>query len=91
MKTIYKYVLEIKETQTVSLTRGARILSVANQDGKLCLWVQVETEEENEYWSIAIYGTGNPLPEYPGAFIGTVIIEPYVWHVFIHLDGRERK
>lgn len=38
MKTIYKYAIPITDTQTIDLPRKARILSVANQRGLLCLY-----------------------------------------------------
>ena len=86
MKTIYKYAIPITDTQTIDLPRKARILSVANQRGLLCLYAILDNTERTEQRVITIAGTGNPLgfDEEEGSkrFIGTVVIEPLVWHVF---------
>ena len=81
---IWKFKLEITDVQVVRMPAGAKILSVANQDGNLCLWAMVHTESPNVDRKIEILGTGNPIPLYraPRTFIGTAIIGRFVWHVF---------
>jgi len=80
---IWKYELRVDDRLTVIMPRGARILSVGVQGKTICLWAMVNPETaEQELRIIAIYGTGNPLPEDPGTFIGTVQTPPFVWHVF---------
>lgn len=64
----------------------AEILSVGWQGPnihELQIWALVDPAAEYEQRKIAIYGTGNPVPEESGEFIGTVI-QPglFVWHVF---------
>lgn len=44
MKSIFKYVLLIKETQLLTLPKNAQVLSVANQRGNLVLWAAVNTQ-----------------------------------------------
>jgi hypothetical protein len=39
--TIWKFELEVTDLQEVVMPSGAEILSVGNQDGKLCLWAMV--------------------------------------------------
>jgi len=87
MKTIYKYQLGITSRQIVEIPEQSKILSVANQRGHLCLWVMVNSYKPLVKRTIEILGTGNPIPESISQpvgrhFIGTVIIEPFVWHVF---------
>ena len=80
---IWKYELRVDDRLTVIMPRGARILSVGVQGKTICLWAMVTPETaEQERRIIAIYGTGNPLPDDPGTFIGTVQVPPVVWHVF---------
>lgn len=82
---ISKYTLGIRDFQQVLMPKGAKILSVANQDGYLCMWAMVKPDEPMEQRDIEIYGTGNAIPVCFGnarEFIGTAVIDPFVWHVF---------
>lgn len=87
MSTIWKYELEIAPQQ-VSMPKGAKILSVANQDGEICLWALVDQHAPTEERSIEVIGTGWNLDKEHKSisseltFIGTVLVGPYVWHVF---------
>lgn len=93
MKNIFKYNLVIDRTQTVEMPAHARILSVDNQQGNLCLWAEVDPDNYKEDRVISIYGTGNPTSSYPGIFIGSVVIDPFVWHVYEQekKDGQDKQ
>lgn len=80
---IYKYPIGITGFQEVAMPKAARILSVANQNGTLCLWALCDAAQK-EYVArqIEIIGTGNPMSLNSREFIGTVIVVPFVWHVF---------
>ena len=80
--TIWKYALEMTDRQFVSMPEGATLLSVANQRGALCLWALVDPDNPGVMREINIVGTGNPMTEDETHFIGSVVIEPFVWHVF---------
>lgn len=82
---IYEYPLDITDLQVVQMPAGAKILSVASQNGTLCLWAMVVPHARLTDRRIEIIGTGYPIPEGTGIyrnFIGTVPIIPFVWHVF---------
>ena len=82
---IWKYELEIADMQEVTMPDGAELLSVANQDGNLCLWAMVDPSKEKRRRYIEIIGTGNPIFTDMGVdreFIGTAVVDPFVWHVF---------
>jgi hypothetical protein len=83
---IWKFELKkITDMQKLTMPDGAELLSVANQNGNLCLWAMVDPSNEKQFRYIEVIGTGNPMPEYMGLdrqFIGTVLINPLVWHVF---------
>lgn len=83
-KRIFKYVLDIEDVQTVELPEGAEILSVHNQNELLCLWALCNPDAPKEARTIHIFGTGNPVCDNPGRFIGTVLMwhGQLVWHVF---------
>ena len=85
--TIWKYALNPVDTQQLWLTEGAKILSVANQGGEMCLWVECNPEapmKNNEDWIITLYGTGHPINENRGEFVGTCLRAggSLVWHVY---------
>lgn len=82
-KTIWKFELSVTDVQQVSMPRGAKILSVADQRGVLCMWAEVATDEPKEPRSIRIYGTGHPMDNGDReTFIGTAQAGPFVWHVY---------
>lgn len=84
MSRIWKYELEITDEQTVEMPRGAKVLSVANQGGKLCLWAEVDPSERIVVRHFLVIGTGHQITEDFDLrkFVGTVLMEPFVWHVF---------
>ncbi len=84
MSQVWKYELQIVDEQTLEMPRGAKVLSVANQSGKLCLWAEVDQSERIVYRHFLIIGTGNLITEdfELRKFVGTVLIDPFVWHVF---------
>ena len=89
---IWRYGLNITDTQTIPMQKNAKIMSVAMMECGLCIWVRVENDSRipNVDRGIIIHGTGHMLLEPDVPFIGTVIDNrmslPLVWHVF---DGGE--
>lgn len=80
---IWKYELKLTDRQTVRMPVATDLLSVANQRGSLCLWAMVDPDNPNKVdRDIEIIGTGNPMPHWRRSFIGTVVIDQFVWHVF---------
>jgi len=81
--TIHKYRLERGRDRTeIPMHKGAKLLSVQNQDDQITLWALVDTERKLEVQEFSVYGTGWELPPNPGIHVGTVQIEAFVWHVF---------
>lgn len=80
---IYKYDLALTGTQTIQVPYRFQPLSVQIQHNTIMLWALVdETDEFLSDRKITIIGTGNPIDEPPGVFIGTVQQNGFVWHVF---------
>jgi len=82
---IWKYELNITDTQAVLMPAGAEILSVANQHGTLCLWATVDETAAGRSRVIEVIGTGHVIDLYESnrrRFIGTVLMDTLVWHVF---------
>jgi hypothetical protein len=87
MKTIYKYELEPVQTQTVTLPKGAQLLSVINQFGKAMLYALVDNEEtEEDYAIIHTVGTGHEAP-FNFRFLSTVAFldGKLIFHFFGHI------
>lgn len=82
MRKIFKYPLRMVDKQLITMPSRAKILSAKSQGGQLCLWAEVRTELKEGHKIIAVYGTGNPMPDEPGKFIDTVVMDPFVWHVY---------
>jgi hypothetical protein len=84
---IWKYELEITDRQMIPIPNGrAKPLAVAEQNGKLVMWVKVDEEyvDDKEYaFCVDIVGTGNTLDTI-GNYIGTVVMSyGLVWHIFV--------
>jgi len=86
MKKIYKYPLEVTDTQFVELPLGAEILTVQMQGNQLCLWAMVNAlpEAVKKNRRIEIIGTGNPMPTGDLKYISTfqMIKGKLIFHVF---------
>ena len=82
---IWKYQLNVIDEQQLFLPADAKILTVQTQRGTPCLWALVNEENTaKELRKIAIYGTGNPIPDDPGEYIATFQMHggDLVFHVF---------
>ena len=86
-KSIWKYQLEITDSQTIKMPKGAEILSVQTQNQEVCLWALVVPNNEKEDRYIEIFGTGHNVYCDMGIdrkFIGTAqtLDGRLVWHIF---------
>jgi hypothetical protein len=82
---IWKYKLEINDFQEIETPSGGEILTAQMQGNELQLWVLVnENSIHKTTRKIAIYGTGNPMPESCGKYISTFQLHngALVFHVF---------
>lgn len=63
------------------------MLCVMNQGGVLTLWAEVDTSKPSRHAYIEIHGTGNPQDhvESTRTYLGSAIVEPFVWHVYFRL------
>ncbi len=83
MLNVFKTKLEITDEQKVQMQKGSSILKVARQGDDICVWYLCDPERELQDETFYVVGTGNQLPDtFPGAYIDSVIIPPFVWHVF---------
>lgn len=71
MKTIWKFPLEIKDVQEISVPAGAGIMTVQMQGGRPCLWAHLNQQDIFQKRRIFIVGTGHSVPEVNVRYIGT--------------------
>lgn len=81
---VWKWKLKTTDLQTVFVPEGTKLLSVQVQRSEVCLWGLCDEKAPEEARQIAIYGTGNPIPDEPGQYIGTfqALEGLLVFHVF---------
>ena len=82
MKTIWKFPLELKGLQNISIPEGAEILNCAIQNGGVFLWALVDPSLPLQRREIEMIGTGNQIPEEERRYISTIIDGALVWHIF---------
>jgi len=86
MKKIFKYRIEVKDEQVISIPKNSRILSVEEQFGQIVIYAVINTtEERTENYSIIIHGTGHPANDIDDCnFLDTVKLEngALMFHVF---------
>ncbi len=87
MKVIYKYCIAILDSSYVAMPKDAEILSVGVQESrKIVIWAIVDSEALIVQRRIHLRGTGHEAPPDSARHLGTVMDDPFVWHVF---DGGE--
>lgn len=72
MKTIWKF--WPGERSSLSMPRGAKVLTAREQGDGVCIWVEVDPDQPREERRFAVYRTGHKLPAEPGAYIGTAML-----------------
>lgn len=82
MITIFKYPFKIQDSFTISMPKGAKVLSVQIQSGIPCMWAQVDNTKPKEDREFFIIGTGNLVPSDKLIYIDTFQYTSYVWHLY---------
>lgn len=87
MKQIWKFPIP-SEGNTVTMPKGAQVLSVEAQGLEIMAWAVVDLDAPLVQHHFPVYGTGHLIEAQDDVlpFIGTVLIDPWVWHIF---DGGE--
>lgn len=86
--SIYKYELDITDSQRITLGDNGRIISAGlDPHGKLCVWAEVVMGDQDSQRTIRIIGTGNPVDDLPKLeFIDSVRVGPFMWHVYEQVE-----
>lgn len=85
MRSVHKYPFD-NPTMEIELPRGSKVVHVGYQHGKTTLWVEVNLTDhvEKEKRRFQIHGTGHPIMDPLGKYVGTTFEGPFVWHVYEH-------
>lgn len=79
MKKIYKYIHD--KNEFISLPGGAIFRKLGVQEGKLCLWFEIDTQiDQYQNRKFTIVGTGQCIPPNYN-YIDTFFNAEFVWHV----------
>ncbi len=82
-KVIWKFTL--RPIIEIEMPEGAQVLSVHEQNGEVCMWAQVRTENPTVKRKFFTFGTGHILPDNKRLkYVGTALLidEALVLHVF---------
>lgn len=86
MRKVFKYELPVDDYFTLSLPKGAQVLSVQAQGNKPCLWALVDPDAPTEERQFRFAGTGHSIKEDPGRleFVSTFQTHggSLVFHIF---------
>ena len=84
MRTVWKVELVIQEIQTVMLPERYEIISLMVQHGTPCLWAIVNPEHPKYGVRILIHGTGHPISDDAGEFLGSFMLTDggFIGHVW---------
>lgn len=85
MKTVHKFVLQMRDYVTITMPKDAKILKISKQYGDICLWALVDTENELINYEFRIAGTGHMISDNNLEFIETIDIDSgrLIFHVFL--------
>ena len=86
MNSVYKYIIKPDDYFELQLPKNAKVLSVQEQHGNICLWALVEPGSPTETRKFRFAGTGHPIHETKSSlkFIGTFQMYngDLVFHIF---------
>lgn len=81
-RVVWKYDLH-NGHNSISLPKGAQILSVGEQYGHIKMWALCDPYIHSEGRDVRVVATGERFePLLFTRFLGTVSIGEYIWHVF---------
>ena len=61
MKTIWKFPLQVTDSQDINMPIGAKILCLQMQAGAPCIWALVDPKAATYPMKIVMYGTGHEI------------------------------
>lgn len=83
MSAVWKFQLEMTRFQTVPMPKGARIIHVAAQFEKPCIWAIVDPHATKEPRSVGMLTTGETFNDAEVAYCGSFMLRggTFVGHI----------
>lgn len=87
-KSIWKYPIELKDSFSIKMPKGALVLTIQTQHQQPMMWVLVDKKADEEYRHFESFGTGHPMPDKIRTYVGTyqMNLGEFVFHVFEIVD-----
>jgi len=84
MKRIFKYILHTSVQSSFQMPADAKVLCVQMQYDCPCIWAMVDDSAPTVERTFTVYGTGHPMSEDPGQYVGTFQMHggELIFHVF---------
>lgn len=81
---IFKYTLRVTdELQFLEVPKDSKLLHIDNQYETITLWIMVNPKRTSIKRAFRVIGTGHKHEDMnKWTYIGTVLIQPFVWHIF---------
>lgn len=79
---VWKFPFEIKDTFSLKMPAGSRILHVALQGDVPCMWALCKASNPEITRQFRIHGTGHSNIELDEIYVGTIMDGAFVWHIF---------
>ncbi len=82
MRVVFKYLLAPNITPVMA-PKHAIPLKVGAQEGKMYLWMEVDTDQLLTEYHYSVFGTGHNMFECTGTYVDTVFMDSFVFHIYI--------
>lgn len=83
-KTIWKFVLDVTDSQFIRMPHESKILHVNTQRETVCMWAEVDPSLPQVLRRFCVYGTGHQMPDDPGRYIGSIMLQDgdLIFHIY---------
>ena len=91
MNQVWKFKITPENMSRIEMPEFAIVLHVAEQNGELCLWAEVDIENNPVERMFEVFGTGHNIDSQIGtyrSYLGTSMMcdGDLVWHVYERLS-----
>lgn len=88
--TIWKFPLEVTDSQVIKIPEINRPLTVQSQDGTPCLWAVVDPDSPRTKIRVLTFGTGHPGVTAEMNYVATYQLRNggLVFHVFVEWETK---
>lgn len=83
-RTIWKYEIEITDSQTISLPSQHKIIHFGLDPNQVpCIWAEVNPTNSVVNVEIRLVGTGHPIDFNHFSYLGSFNQSVFVWHIYV--------